>query len=844
MSRPNPVLDHPLFAAFFQASPDMIFIHGPDGRIVDVNPQVERTLGYRREEIVDQSPALMMGEGFTPEMAFERLARARAGEPQDFAWVARAKCGEEIPVEVRLRPLQLEPPGYVLALVRDQRLQQGHRQAHERRRDILRRIADAERSSLDPDRILHNVIVAIRDMFQASRAFLGTPLDPEADYWTVPVQSTDPAFPGVPPGERRPYGPRGRYLARVILNAEGAMALYPTPEDVEWGSEEFSVRSALVVPVRPRLGPPWLLGLHQCTHPRVWTETERALLTELAERVAPLLDALTEQRQRQAQESRLYQFQIVLAEVARTDPGEARDLHHALHPYTEAGAQALGVDRVSVWLLERDQGILRCLDLYQDGRHRHGERLRVDSYPVYFAALETGRGIAASDARQDERTRDFLRSYLLPNDIGAMLDAPIRVGGELVGVLCCEHCGGPRQWRPSEQAFAASLADQVALVVDYWCRREAEQALAEQIRLNQAILENTPTGYLLVDAQGRILEANPAYGAMVDEAPQALVGRQLESLDASLDQHGFERLLQRLLQHGSLRLETRHRRRDGSWVDLDASLTLLRQGQAPMVAVFAQDISERKAQAQRLEREVAQRTAELQAANEELRAFSYTVSHDLRAPLRAIDGFSAALEEEYGHRLDAQGRDYLGRIRRGVRRMDALIGDLLTLSRISRSEVRRQRVDLSALAETVAQEVAEREPERTVHWDIAPGLVDAVDPSLMRVALENLFSNAFKFTRPVAAPQIRFGAEETDEGRIYFVADNGVGFDPAQADRLFQPFQRLHGDEPFEGTGIGLATVARIVARHGGRIWAESAGRGATFYFTLGKGEITLERAR
>jgi PAS domain S-box-containing protein len=239
--------------------------------------------------------------------------------------------------------------------------------------------------------------------------------------------------------------------------------------------------------------------------------------------------------------------------------------------------------------------------------------------------------------------------------------------------------------------------------------------------------------------------------------------------------------------------------------------------------------------AEELERRVAERTTELTAVNRELESFSYSVSHDLRAPLRALDGFSQVLLEDYADRIDAQGKDYLGRIRAASQRMSALIDDLIQLSRVTRSELRRDDVDLSALVRAVVAEVQEREPGRRVDVTVQDGVHVRGDQRLLRVGLVNLVGNAFKFTRQRADARMEFGVTSGAEGRVYHVRDNGAGFDMAYAGKLFQPFQRLHTPHEFEGTGIGLATVQRIVHRHGGRVWAEGApGEGATFYFTLG----------
>jgi signal transduction histidine kinase len=226
--------------------------------------------------------------------------------------------------------------------------------------------------------------------------------------------------------------------------------------------------------------------------------------------------------------------------------------------------------------------------------------------------------------------------------------------------------------------------------------------------------------------------------------------------------------------------------------------------------------------------------AELLAANKELEAFSYSVSHDLRAPLRGIDGFSLALLEDYADKLDADGKDYLHRVRAGTQRMGMLIDDMLNLARVARTEIRLEMSDLGALARSVASELQKTQPDRCVEFQIQESLEAYVDCHLMRIALENLLGNAWKFTSKRKSSCIGFGRTSLGGRPAYYVRDDGAGFDPAYASRLFGAFQRLHEKSDFPGTGVGLATVQRIIHRHGGRIWAESAlEKGATFYFTL-----------
>ncbi len=287
---------------------------------------------------------------------------------------------------------------------------------------------------------------------------------------------------------------------------------------------------------------------------------------------------------------------------------------------------------------------------------------------------------------------------------------------------------------------------------------------------------------------------------------------------------------------------------------MDTRPMTLTRWTAPILGVFAARVAaelERKAALDSLrelnatlEQRVHQRTLALEAANDELEAFAYSVSHDLRAPLRAIDGFSQALLEDYGTRLDDTGRDYLVRVRAGTRSMGRLIDDLLKLSRITRSPLAPGAMDLTRTARDIVAELRLREPARVVDVEVAPGLAAWGDPGLLRIALENLFDNAWKYTSRTEGARIAFGLVEHAGETAFCVRDNGVGFDMKFAERLFGAFQRLHRADEFEGTGIGLATVRRIVHRHGGRIWAHAEpGAGATFCFTLGAPGDPSERS-
>lgn len=293
----------------------------------------------------------------------------------------------------------------------------------------------------------------------------------------------------------------------------------------------------------------------------------------------------------------------------------------------------------------------------------------------------------------------------------------------------------------------------------------------------------------------------------------------------------------------SCQCELRLRTHDGEVRWIEATVRAVGEGDSvpPGLAGTLDDISVRKVAEltllninQELENRVRVRTAELENSNRELEAFSYSVSHDLRAPLRAIDGFTRILEEELDDRLDPSSRAHLARIRKATDRMSQLIDDLIGLARLTRQPLNRETVGLSEIAAQVVDELRSEEPERQVEVQITQRMLVNADRNLMRIVLENLLRNAWKFSAREPVARIVFRAERERDRRVFCISDNGAGFDIAFAANLFRPFHRLHSAEEFAGTGIGLATVQRIIARHGGVVWAQSRpGNGAQFYFTL-----------
>ncbi len=389
---------------------------------------------------------------------------------------------------------------------------------------------------------------------------------------------------------------------------------------------------------------------------------------------------------------------------------------------------------------------------------------------------------------------------------------------------------------------------------DISIRKQAEQELAEARSLLVAAVEQTPAGVLIADAPDvRIRMVNSAAlgirgssSEALTDIPVGLHPRNWQTFypdGTPYDPRDLPLSKAVLKGRTTVNEEVIIRRSNGEdrWVLANAAPVRNPAGDIVAGVVVFADITDRKYAEdeihrlnEELEERVRRRTAQLEAVNDELEAFAYSVSHDLRTPLRSMDGFSQAILDDYSDKLDDTGKDFLHRIRNASRRMGQLIDDMLKLSRLTRSEMSYQQVDLSRIAEEIRRELQATNPERCVEWVITPGATAHGDARLLRIAMANLLGNAWKFTTGHERARIEFGLEERDSETIYYVKDDGAGFDMAYADKLFGAFQRLHGATEFAGTGVGLATVQRIINRHSGRIWAEAeVEKGATFYFTL-----------
>lgn len=533
---------------------------------------------------------------------------------------------------------------------------------------------------------------------------------------------------------------------------------------------------------------------------------------------------------------------------------ESATLDDAAPGILQTVCESLAWETGALWIIDRRKDALRCLKFWR------APSISVMEFAAQTlnASLSRGSGLPGQvwETGEPAWITDITRNETFPRATAAAKEGlhggfafPILQRGEVFGVI--EFFS--REIQPPDAQLLSmmfTVGSQIGqfiehrqVTVDLQASEERYRTLADS--MPQIVWTANPDGWLdyynrqWFDYTGMTLEQTEGWGWQPvlhpDDTERCL--KRWEQAVATGENYEVE---YRFKRHS-----------DGQYRWHLGRATPVRDGQGRIVKWYGTctDIEEHKRTEQalqenqeqirrinaELEQRVLERTAELAVANKELESFSYSVSHDLRSPLRSIDGFSQALLEDYNDKLDAQAQNYLHRVRAASQRMAQLIDDMLNLSRVSRGEMRREEIDLSRMARDITEQLQRAQPERIVEVKIEDGIKARGDDRLLRIALENLLGNAWKFTSKQPSSRIEFGAQAGDAGEdVFFVRDNGAGFDMAYADKLFGAFQRLHSIDEFEGTGVGLATVQRIIRRHGGRIWAESQpGRGATFYFTL-----------
>ena len=796
-------------AAIVESTDDAIIGKTLDGIITSWNKSAEKVYGYTADEVVGRSISILMPPDLINELP-AILNRLRMGESiNHYETVRLRKDGQRIDMSLTLSPIRDSTGNIVGAST------------------IARDITESKRAE---EQIAYQsyLLESVND------AVIGSDENSIIRFWN---QGAERMFGWT---SKEVLGRSGRDILRSeLINTNREAVLEILAERGRWKGESIQYHKE---------GTP------------VIVEVSTITLRDTNNRITGYVSVSRDITERKLAEEELRKNAVrtqALADISRALATVRLNYQAVLDATAQHTTEVIG-DACSIRLVSDDGQWLELASLYHPEPKTMGflreilgtNPLRTDTGSV-AQIIQTGRPMlipAISPEQLKAIVPATARSILEHISIHSLLTVPLRAQGEVLGTLTLTRDQPDRPYTSEDEAFLQDLADRAALSIAnarlYAAMQQLNSKLEQRViertaalsqanALLQTMLDHMPDHIYFKDAQSRFIRnsRSQARALGLSDPSEALGKSDFDFFPHA--QLSYEKE-QEIIRSGKPLVDEEELVvwPDGreTWVSTTKLPLLDQAGQIIGTFGISRDITERK------QSEVAlQKTKlELEAANKELEAFSYSVSHDLRAPLRSIDGFSHALLEDYEDQLPVEGRNYLERIRSSTQRMATLIDDLLDLSRVTRAEMKSVPVDLTKLAENILAELQQNHTERSVRYTVAPSLNASGDPHLLQIVLENLLSNAWKYSSKQGQAEIEFGSKNENGEIIYFVRDNGAGFDMTYAKKLFGAFQRLHTATEFPGTGIGLATVQRIIHRHGGRIWAESeVNKGATFFFTL-----------
>jgi PAS domain S-box-containing protein len=796
-------------SAIVESSDDAIIGKTLDGIITSWNESAEKVYGYVADEVVGRPISILIPPDLTNELP-DILNRLRMGESiNHYETVRVRKDGRRINVALTISPIR-DSAGNIIG-------------ASTIARDITERKQAEEKIAYQA-----YLLESVND------AVIGSDENSIIRFWN---QGAERMFGWK---AEEVLGRSGREILRSeFINTDRETVLKMLAEQGRWKGEAIQYR---------RDGAQVIVEVSSIT-----LRDANGMITGYVSVNRDIAERKWAEERLQANAARA----LLIAELSQGFAELTDDYQRLLGLAARHIAELIG-DYCAIRLVEDDDVTLQLVvDHHLDARAQEFMHQFISSIPqrmdegITAQVFRSGKAVllpfVSPDAFRAQVKSEF-HPLLERLNIHSVLIAPLRAEGKIIGTITMSRDQTPHPYTEDDQIFLQDLADRAALAIVSARLYAAMQQLNNQLEqrviertaalsqanaLLQTLLDHMPDHIYFKDSQSRFIRNSRSQArALGLSDPAEAVGKS----DFDFFPHAqlsYEKE-QEIMRSGQplVNVEELVVWPDGreTWV-LTTKLPLLDQtGQIIGTFGISRDITDRK----RAEVELQKAKLELEVANKELEAFSYSVSHDLRAPLRSIDGYSQALLEDYGELLPIEGRNFLERVRSSARRMAELIDDLLELSQVTRAHLKSVPVDLTKLAENILVELQRSHPERSVRWSVAPNLKARGDPHLLQIVLENLLNNAWKYTSKQEQAEIEFRSKYENNQTIFFVHDNGAGFNMAYASKLFGAFQRLHSTTDFPGTGIGLATVQRIIHRHGGRIWAESkVEQGAKFFFTL-----------